>query len=127
MLAYLVLVACVAGVLYLLRSPVLDVRLVVDLAGAGSLHGKPLRRVHVIVTDEEERRVASSEHLFPAELHPAGPPVETPPVSIALRRADYDLEIRLFYGDAEPAISTMRHLSIQLLQEGLLRVRSGGP
>jgi len=100
--------------------------MVVDLAGTLTLDGLPLSGVEVTVLDAEGRHVASTRHSFPAELHPAGPPAETPAVPMGLRCAEYELRLKFSYGYLEPAPATTRRLLIQVQQEGVLRVGGMG-
>jgi hypothetical protein len=125
-LAYLVLVACVAGVLYSLRSPSLEVHLLIDLSGAATLGGLPLRRIDVTVLDDEGRFVASTEHSFPAELYPSGPPAETLPAVMELRRADFEVAMKLHYGDADPPLQREKRVVVPVRERGEIRVAAGG-
>ncbi len=125
-LAYLILIACVVGVLFVLRSPALEVQLVVDLSGASRLGDLPLRRLDVTVLDEDGRYVASTEHSFPPEIYPSGPPVETRPVTLSIRKADYEVELEFQYGDTDPPLLRIRRLVVSVKEQGILRLRAAG-
>ena len=123
---YLLAVAMAAAALVWLHKAPADVKLVVDLKGAALVEGRMLAALVVTVTDADGRWVAASEYFYPEAIYPVGPPLETPPAELKLRKGSYEARLELSYGPEWSRRVVTRRVGFMVEESGLVRVNAGG-
>lgn len=96
--------------------------MVVDISHSRKLGALELREVHLSVFDSKGDWVGSSVLTYPPELHPHGPPAETPPIPMKLPRGQYDVRMEFLYGPPEHPAVAVRRVAAEIKEEGLMRL-----
>lgn len=123
-MAYVVMVSMVVGLVYLMSNQRIDVDLVVELDGARSLAGEPLRELTVTIADSKGTFVGSTHHSFPENLFADGAPLETSPARLQLQPGEYEIRFDTTYGVRRPFPGPVRAVAVTLETPGALRVRA---
>jgi len=124
-LAYLALAFVAVGVLWALKTTPVEVRIVVDMADSRTLGKLGLREVRLSVTDSDGKWMGASVFTFPPDLHPQGPPAESPQVTFKLPQGTYEAGMQFLYGPDEVRREVVRKERFDVVEEG--RVRLTGP
>jgi len=115
----------VTGIVYLLQTAAVDVDIVVDLNGTGTLSGESLRELRVTIYDSSGDWVGSTVHTFLPSLYPNGPPIETAPAKMHMKKGEYEVRMDFFYGRPGAGKRYARRVLMEVKEQGRILLVGG--